>query len=79
MLSILIQEVSHEDALALSREFKMEFFETSAKEDINVDKAFECVAVEAFNRVGAAAAKINSIAEKKITKLSKDPPKKKFC
>jgi small GTP-binding protein len=74
------REVSYEDALSLAREFKMELFETSAKDDINVEKAFETVAQLAFSKVGSAAAKVTSIAEKKVTKLSKDPPKKRgFC
>lgn len=74
------REVSYDDALALAREFKMELFETSAKDDVNVEKAFETIAEQAFTRVGTAAAKITSIAEKKVTKLSKDPPtKKRMC
>ena len=75
-----VQEVSYEEALELAREFKMELFETSAKDDINVEKAFETIARLAFNRVGSSAAKVSSIADKKVTKLSKDPPKKRsFC
>jgi len=54
--------VSYEEGEALAKEYSIHFFETSAKQDINVEKAFMTIATDVKNRLivdgsgGAAAA-----------------------
>jgi hypothetical protein len=69
--------VSYETAMGLAREFHMDFMETSAKDDINVEKVFETVAEHAFARVGTSGAKLTSVAEHKRPVIMKEKPAKK--
>lgn len=43
--------ISTEEGQALAAEYKIDFFETSAKQDINVDKAFVSIAREVKDRL----------------------------
>mmetsp|Transcript_39627 Transcript_39627/g.40392 ORF Transcript_39627/g.40392 Transcript_39627/m.40392 type:complete len:82 (+) Transcript_39627:147-392(+) len=43
--------VSYEEGEALAKEYNIHFFETSAKQDINVEKAFLTIATDVKNRL----------------------------
>jgi Ras-related protein Rab-8A len=72
--------VSQEEGEALAKEYNIHFFETSAKQDINVEKAFITIATDVKNRLIADGdrgpnavnnnAKVNA-ANAKDTKSSK--------
>jgi len=48
------RQVSFAQGQTLSKEFNMKFFETSAKADINVEKAFQAIARDSKKRVDAS-------------------------
>jgi GTPase SAR1 family protein len=43
--------ISYEEGAALAKEYNINFFETSAKQDLNVEKAFITIATEVKNRL----------------------------
>jgi Ras-related protein Rab-8A len=43
--------VPHEEGLALADEYDIKFFETSAKQDLNVEEAFVAIAKDVKNRL----------------------------
>jgi len=46
-----LRTVSHDEGEALAKEYNIHFFETSAKQDINVEKAFVTIATDVKNRL----------------------------
>jgi hypothetical protein len=46
-----LQAVSYEEGEALAREYNIHFFETSAKQDLNVEKSFVTIATEVKERL----------------------------
>ena len=46
-----VQTVSFEDGETLAREYNIHFFETSAKQDINVEKSFITIATDVKDRL----------------------------
>jgi hypothetical protein len=47
----MVQTVSFEDGETLAREYNIHFFETSAKQDINVEKSFITIATDVKDRL----------------------------
>lgn len=43
--------ISYEEGEALAKEYGINFFETSAKQDLNVEKAFITIATDVKNRL----------------------------
>lgn len=43
--------ISHDEGAGLAKEYNINFFETSAKQDLNVEKAFITIATEVKNRL----------------------------
>lgn len=52
--------VSFEEGEALAKNYNIQFFETSAKQDINVEKSFLAIAVDCVNRLNADSASISA-------------------
>jgi Ras-related protein Rab-8A len=48
---MMVQTVSFEDGETLAREYNIHFFETSAKQDINVEKSFITIATDVKDRL----------------------------
>jgi hypothetical protein len=48
---LFCKAVSYEEGEALAKEYNIHFFETSAKQDINVEKAFIKIATDVKNRL----------------------------
>ncbi len=48
--------MTYEEGEALAKEYNIHFFETSAKQDINVEKAFITIATDVKNRLIADGA-----------------------
>lgn len=48
---ILIQVVSFEEGESLAKEYNIHFFETSAKQDLNVEKSFITIATDVKERL----------------------------
>jgi hypothetical protein len=47
----LLQAISYEEGEALAKEYSIHFYETSAKQDLNVEKAFITIATDVKNRL----------------------------
>lgn len=47
----MVQTVTFEDGETLAREYNIHFFETSAKQDINVEKSFITIATDVKDRL----------------------------
>lgn len=69
-----MQAVTFEEGEALAKEYNIHFFETSAKQDINVEKAFITIATDVKNRliadgaVGGAASNTHKLTADSPTK-----------
>lgn len=50
-ISIFVQSVSYEEGEALAKDYNIHFFETSAKQDLNVEKAFLTIATDVKDRL----------------------------
>lgn len=48
---MLKQKVSYEEGEGLAKEYNIHFFETSAKQDLNVEKAFLTIATDVKDRL----------------------------
>ncbi len=46
-----LQAISHDEGQSLAKEYNIHFFETSAKQDLNVEKAFLTIATDVKNRL----------------------------
>lgn len=46
-----LQVVATEEGIALAKEYNIHFYETSAKQDINVENAFRTIATDVKNRL----------------------------
>lgn len=46
--------VKEEEGIALAKEFGIQFFETSARTSMNVNEAFQAIAVDVVERISAA-------------------------
>lgn len=51
LIVMLCQVISFEEGEALAKEYTINFFETSAKQDMNVEKAFITIATDVKNRL----------------------------
>lgn len=75
-LAILVQAVTFEEGESLAKEYNIHFFETSAKQDINVEKAFITIATDVKNRliadgaVGGTASNTHKLTADSPTKSS---------
>ena len=71
-----MQAVTFEEGEGLAKEYNIHFFETSAKQDINVEKAFITIATDVKNRliadgaVGGAASNTHKLTADAPTKSS---------
>lgn len=45
------QAISYEEGEALAKEYSIHFYETSAKQDLNVEKSFITIATDVKNRL----------------------------
>jgi len=66
--------VSYEDGENLAKEYNIKFFETSAKQDIGVEKAFVTLATEVKQRLMSDSGNAGGNAAQGGQKLA--PPKK---
>ena len=46
-----MQAISYEEGEALAKEYNIHFYETSAKQDMNVEKSFITIATDVKNRL----------------------------
>ncbi|CAM9659804.1 unnamed protein product [Ectocarpus sp. 6 AP-2014] len=70
------REVSREEGAQLAAEYGIQFFETSAKNDINVEKGFITIAREVKDRLMADGPNTGSRGSNSVT-LNTSPSKKK--
>lgn len=70
--------ISTEEGQAVANEFDVPFFETSAKEDINVSAAFSCVTRKVKDFI-LAADQLEPREAAKIRRMSTAKEKKKNC
>lgn len=47
----IMQAISYEEGEALAKEYNIHFYETSAKQDMNVEKSFITIATDVKNRL----------------------------
>lgn len=71
--------VSTEDGAQLAAEYGIQFFETSAKNDINVEKGFITIAREVKNRLMADGGSGGTAKDKGAVPISAKPVKKSGC
>eukprot|EP01035_Chromulina_nebulosa_P019216 gene19216-25067_t len=72
--------VSFEEGESLAKEYNIHFFETSAKQDINVEKSFLTIATDVKNRLIADGGSNNgTTGGHRITPPSNQPGKKGCC
>ncbi len=72
--------VSHEEGEGLAKEYNIHFFETSAKQDINVEKAFITIATDVKNRLIADGDKgPNANGAQKLNASNSNNAKKSGC
>jgi Ras-related protein Rab-8A len=65
----MLQAVSFEEGETLAREYNIHFFETSAKQDMNVEKSFITIATDVKERLmvdGTSRAATGNISVKVI-------------
>jgi Ras-related protein Rab-8A len=71
--------ISVEEGQALAKEYNIHFFETSAKSDINVDKAFMTIATDVKNRLIADGGSQNPSGGHKLAAGGGSTAPKKGC
>lgn len=71
----LAQAISFEEGESLAKEYNIHFFETSAKQDINVEKSFLTIATDVKNRLIADGGS----APGPRTPFPQPPPKSGGC
>ena len=75
----LTRAVSREEAEALAKEYKIQYYETSAKDNTNVDQAFHELASMALKRYNSATPSPNSNQPKPVAKDSNGKPNGGCC
>eukprot|EP00941_MAST-03F_sp_MAST-3F-sp1_P002556 g2556.t1 len=73
------RKVSKEEGEAVAKKFGMSFFETSAKEDINVKEAFKTVAHSTVDRILATGQKLSQNTARGHVAFSPSTSSKKKC
>jgi Ras-related protein Rab-8A len=71
--------ISVEEGQALAKEYNIHFFETSAKSDINVEKAFITIATDVKNRLIADGGSQNPSGGHKLAPGGGSTAPKKGC
>ncbi len=71
--------VSFEEGESLAKEYNIHFFETSAKQDINVEKSFLTIATDVKNRLIADGGSNNGTAGGHRLNAPTTQPSKKGC
>ena len=67
------REVEEEDALAFAKSYNLEYFETSAKENININQGLKIVIQKAYEKSGS------TLGVDLEVKKNQDEKKKGFC
>jgi len=71
--------ISYEEGQALAKEYSINFFETSAKQDLNVEKAFITIATDVKNRLIADGGSNNANGGHKLAAGGNSTAPKKGC
>jgi hypothetical protein len=73
------QVISYDEGQALAKEYNINFFETSAKQDLNVEKAFITIATDVKNRLIADGGSNGASGGHKLAAGGNSTAPKKGC
>ena len=76
---VITQRVRTEEGLNLAEEFNIKFFETSAKENINVKECFMTLATDVKNRILQADGAVPDEFKVDVVRLTKGSGNKNGC